>query len=102
MLSLAACQQPTPAPRSRADAAARADCRASVDRVYAAQNRGDLSRRDERDNPFAGSSVSGIVTRGLSSRYGRDNLESSCLNASGDRSQAVDTGTAPTFSPTSR
>ena len=77
---LASCQQ-SPVPKPRADAAAVADCRAQADRVYAAQNRADLSRRDDLDNPFAAGYVSGIVTRGLGSQYQRDNLVESCLNA---------------------
>lgn len=100
-LLVVACQQPTA--RSRADAATKADCRAAVDRVYAAQNRVELSRRDQRDSPFSESYVSGITTRGLSSRYGRDNMVSSCVSTAGDNGAAVpDTGTGPTFSPVAR
>ena len=73
---LTGCQQPA---RPRASLAATAACRAEVDRVYAAQNRVDLSTRDQRDTPFAGSYNSGITSAGLSSRYGRDTMESSCL-----------------------
>lgn len=91
------CQQ---APRSRADAATQVQCRAEVDRVYAAQNRGDLSRRDERDTPFAGGYLSGITTRELGARFGRDNQLSACVaqNRAG-AAGAADTSTGPTFSP---
>ena len=69
-------------PRSRADAATNAACRAEVDRVYAAQNRADLSRRDQRDTPFAESYNSGITSRGLGALFGRDNQVSSCVSNS--------------------
>ena len=99
---LAGCQT---APRSRADASTSAACRAEVDRVYAAQNRADLSRRDQRDTPFAESYNSGITSRGLGALFGRDNQISSCIS----NSSAPDTGAAaanvgigPTFSPTAQ
>ncbi len=91
--------------RPRPTAAASAACRAETDRVYAAQNRADLSYRDQRDTPFAGSYNSGITSRGLGARFGRDNLESSCLaNASGNApaGTASDAGTGPAFSPSPR
>lgn len=91
-------------PRSRADAATAAACRAEVDRVYAIQNRAELSQRDGRDTPFAGSYNSGITSRGLGSRFGRDNQVSSCVsaNTAGAAPATIDTGTGPTFSPASR
>lgn len=99
---LAGCQA---APRSRADAATNAACRAEVDRVYAAQNRADLSRRDQRDMPFAESYNSGITSRGLGALFGRDNQVSSCVSnssAPGAGAAAASVGTGPTFSPTER
>lgn len=98
----AGCQS---APRSRADAAAAAACRAEADRVYAAQNRADLSRRDQRDTPFASSYNSGITSRGLGTLFGFDNQVSSCVSNSTNSTAAgasVDSGTGPTFSPTVR
>jgi len=94
-LAAAACQQ---APRSRADGQTQAQCRQEVDRVYAAQNRGDLSRRDERDSPFAGAYLPGITTRELGARFARDNQMSSCL-AQNRGGPATDISPAPTFSP---
>jgi hypothetical protein len=97
---LAAGCQGSQAPRSRADVASRQACRDAVDRVYAAQNRADLSRRDERDTAFSGSYNSGIVTRGISSRFGRDQMVTECIQSSGQPGgQATDTTPAPTFSP---
>lgn len=101
-LVMAGCQT---APRSRADAATAAACRAEVDRVYAAQNRAELSQRDQRDTPFAGSYNSGITSRGLGALFGRDNQVSSCVSRSSGSStgeSTVDSGTGPTFSPAAR
>ena len=98
----AGCQS---APRSRADAAAAAACRAEADRVYAAQNRADLSRRDQRDTPFASSYNSGITSRGLGTLFGFNNQVSSCVSSSTNSTAAgatVDPGTGPTFEPTTR
>ena len=96
---LAGCQQSR---TTRQDEAVTAACRTEVDRVYAAQNRGDLSRRDQSDTPFSSSYVSGITTQGLGARYSRDNMVSSCLNnATGGAAPAgvIDPGTGPAFSP---
>jgi len=90
-LLLTGCQQYQ---RPRASQAATVACRAEVDRVYAAQNRVDLSTRDQRDTPFAANFQTGNTTRGLSSEYGRDNQFSSCLNSS------AAPGPAPAVSPT--
>ncbi len=89
------CQQ---APRSQADRATQVQCRAEVDRVYAAQNRAELSRRDERDTPFAGNYLSGVTTRDLGAKFGRDNEFSSCV-ARNRGGSATDTSPGTTFSP---
>ena len=99
----AGCQS---APQSRNVAAAKAACRAEVDRVYAAQNRADLSQRDQRDTPFASSYNSGITSRGLGIRFGRDSQVASCMNNSGATDNATGAGVnadiGPTFSPAVR
>ena len=100
---VAACQPAArppsgPAPVGSPQAARQTECRATADRVFAAQNRAELSQRDERDMPFSGSYNSGIVTRGLSQRYQLDNMVDDCMNA-GAAAPAVDTGTGPTFQP---
>jgi hypothetical protein len=104
--ALAACQQPARSPRTAATAAAAQSCRAEVDRVYAAQNRVDLSTRDQRDTPFAGDYNSGITSQGLGARYGRDNQLTSCLNNSTapgtPTSGASAPGVGPTFTPVTR
>ncbi len=99
-LLLGACAAPSP--RSSADRAVAAACRQEVDRVYAAQNRRDLSYRDQRDTPFAASYNSGITTTGLGSRFGRDSDVQSCVSLNRPGAAAGDAGTGPTFSPIAR
>lgn len=102
-LLLAGCGSASP--RSSSDRAVTAACRADADRVYAAQNRRDLSYRDERDTPFAARYDSGIVSAGLGQLYGRDNDVSSCVRANSKPGTVVtpaDPGFGPTFSPIAR
>ncbi len=96
----------------RPSLAATTSCRAEVDRVYAAQNRGDLTARDTRDTPFSTTFVRGDTPRGLASEYGRDNAYSSCLAnaasppAAGAAAPVGSAGpgatTGPAFSPANR
>lgn len=76
-LAASACQAPPP--RDPATAAAAAACRERVDQVYAQQNRVELSRRDQRDAPFASSYLSGITSRGLGAQYSRGTMFNDCL-----------------------
>lgn len=102
LLLLGACQSAPP--RSSASAAVNAACRVEVDRVYAAQNRADLSRRDERDTPFASSYLPGITTRQLSQQYARGNQMAECVsaNSNGQASTPNPSTPGPTFSPAAR
>jgi hypothetical protein len=93
-----ACQQQK-SPQTPADRQAVATCRAEVDRTYTAQNRGDLSRREDYDDPFAAGYTSGIVTRGLSAQYQRDNMLQDCLNASGQPTAPFSPGEGGAFNP---
>lgn len=102
LLTAAGCQRP---PRQPANQAAAAACRVEVDRVYAAQNRVDLSRRDEVGTPFAGSSIPGITSSGLGSQFHRQNMMRDCINASEqDQPQtgAAPAPAAPALAPPSR
>ena len=107
-LTLGACQRPASRTQpSPATTAALNACRAETDRVYAAQNRVDLSTRDERDTPFAANYLPGVTTRGLGARYGRDNMLGSCLDNVGAPRPAASSATTgstpgPTFSPVAR
>ncbi len=93
--AVAGCQE---APRSRAERATSVACRSEVDRVYAAQNRSELTDRDQRDTPLSGSYLGGITSRGLSAQYKRDNEISACLNATRG-APAVESSPGPAFSP---
>ena len=99
LLPVVACQPMQASPRTQANRQAVAECRAQADRTYAAQNRGDLSRRDDLDDPFAAGYVSGIVTRGLSAQYQRDNMVQDCLNASSQPAAIISPGEGTTFTP---
>lgn len=99
-VSVAACQRP--APPTTADATIRADCRQTVERQYAAQNRADLTRRDERDLPFAGTYNTGIASRGLGAEYARDQMVTDCLRAQGQNAAQPAPGVGPAFSPAAR
>ena len=95
--SLAGCYRP-PAP-TRADADTKAGCRQQVERQYNAQNRADLTRRDERDFAFAGTYNGGISSRGLGAEYHREQMESDCLRSAGDSTAKPTPGVGPAFSP---
>ncbi len=100
LTSLAGCHAPSRGPIS-ADAAVRAECRSDVDRQYSAQNRVDLTRRDERDYAYAGSYNNGIPSRGLAAEYQREQMLDGCLRANGDRN-GTRPGVGPAFSPVTR
>lgn len=76
LLALAACQRVPQ--RSPVEAAVLAACRERADEVYERQNRVDLSRRDERDTPFASTYNSGVTTRGLGARFERGQRIAEC------------------------
>jgi hypothetical protein len=106
LILLAGCQQ---APRRHGSAAAAAACRSEVDRVYAKQNRAELSYRDQRDTPFAAGYLAGNPTQGLSAAYGRDTMYDSCMSNSAGPDASVGAGAAPpaaniggTFTPAVR
>lgn len=97
-LALAAC-----APQSRltASGAARpsraviAACRQQVERAYNAQNRAELSQRDQRDSPLSDNYLSGITSRGLSSAYGRDTDYASCVRNTENGAAAASSAPIP-------
>ena len=89
-------------PQSSADRAAAVACRQEIDRVYAAQNRRDLSYRDQRDTPFASSYNSGVTSAGLGTLFGRDNDIQSCTSQARPGAVSGAIGTGPTFTPTAR
>ena len=98
-LSLAGCYRPPPP--TRADADTKAECRQQAERQYNAQNRVDLTRRDERDFAFAGNYNAGISSRGLGAEYHREQMVTDCLRSAGDGASTATPGVGPAFSPAS-
>ena len=76
-------------PMSTEDREATATCNAEVDRVFAAQNRYQLSERDSSDSPYAGSSLPNNPSTGLSDRYQQDQMVDKCLARSGGGESAA-------------
>ena len=99
-LGLAGCYRPPPPTRAETDT--KAECRQQVERQYNAQNRVDLTRRDERDFAFAGTYNSGIPSRGLGAEYQREQMVTDCLRSAGDGGAAPAPGVGPAFSPVNR
>ena len=79
-----------------ANAGAVAACRSQTEQAFNRQNRDLLSFRNGRDSPFSDSYDSGITSAGLSRRYARDEMMSSCLKGAGISPGA---GNISSFSP---
>lgn len=108
LLALAACAAPPPpvslgsagesAGQTRADAAVRAACREHADAVYERQNRDTIYTISSRDTPYSANYTPGVMDRGLSQRYARDNMMRDCIRNTGtetDRGQPELPGTVP-------
>jgi hypothetical protein len=80
--ALGACAFGGPPP-SAEDRDTRRDCNAEADRIYAAQNRYQMSERDQSDSPYAGNTLPSNPTAGLSDQYEQDKLVDSCLARGG-------------------
>jgi hypothetical protein len=61
----------------------RSDCNAEADRIFAAQNRYQLSERNSTDTPYAGNTLPSNPTAGLSDQYAQDKLVDNCLRRGG-------------------
>lgn len=79
-LGLAGCAAP---PRPKPDAAMLSSCRERTERQFNRQNRDLLSYQDNTGTPFSTSFDSGITSAGLSRRFARDQMMSSCVGSSG-------------------
>jgi hypothetical protein len=77
------------------DQQTRTDCNAEADRIFAAQNRYQLSERNSTDTPYAGNTLPSNPTAGLSDQYAQDKLVDSCLHRGGAGSPAAATPTTP-------
>jgi hypothetical protein len=88
---LAACSIPLGSPAAAPeDRQLAADCRVEADRIYAAQNRADLSTRSQTDTPFASNGIVGVPSDGLSGRYAHEQLFRDCVR----QNQAASPGPA--------
>jgi hypothetical protein len=101
LLALAACAAPPPPPsgQARADAAVRTACREHADAVYERQNRDTIYTISSRDTPYSANYTPGVMDKGLSQLYARDNMVRDCIRNTGtetDRTQPEAPGTAPT------
>lgn len=94
VLAAAGCAAPS---RPKPSAATASSCRASTEQTFNRQNRDLLSFRDGRDTPFSNSYDSGITSAGLSRRYARDQLYSSCIDSNG--ATATEDRPGSSFSP---
>lgn len=96
LLGLAACGY-TP-PRSAERLQELSTCRTEANRVYAAQNRAQLSERDTSSAPFSGNTLPSDPARGLTSRYDYESLEENCLSGAGT-SASTGPSAAPAANP---
>src|SRR5689334_9483510 len=103
LILLTGCHSAPPTAQERAEQKTLAACRERADQVYAEQNRGAVYTQDNSLSPFSSSYVSGITSRGLGERYGRDVMISDCVRNAGAApaggSAAVDRSAGPTMQP---
>ncbi len=96
LAGLAACQFPAP---SSEQLQARAVCRQEANRIYAAQNRAQLSQRDTSYAPFSANTLPSDPTRGLYSQYGYQQIEDQCLNGRNTAPSSTGPAGAPAALP---
>jgi hypothetical protein len=104
---LGGCMAPPRAPdgtieQSSADQKALVACRARANEVYDRQNRGAIfTPTSGSDTPRSSDYAWGVTTRGLSARYGYDNMIDDCLRHTNDTAPGADTAvqTIPTEPP---
>ncbi len=96
-LALAACS--FPGPQSPAERETLQGCRSEADRVYAAQNRYQISERDTRDTPFSGSGQPTTPSDGLADEYSHQTRVDDCVRHQGASETAPPATTAPAASP---
>ncbi len=66
-------------PISSDDREANRACTAEADRVFAAQNRYQLSERDQSSTPYSGSALPSNPSAGLSDRYEQEQMVDKCM-----------------------
>jgi hypothetical protein len=85
-----------PGPQAPQDRETLQACRADADRVYAAQNRYQLSEQNSRDTPFSGSGQPVTPSDGLADQYAHANKVDDCVRHGG----VVETPPTPSAAPT--
>ncbi len=80
-LVLAQCAPPPPPTgQARADAAVVTACREHAEQVYTRTRRDTIYTISTRDSPFSANDTSaGVTDRGLSQRYGHENMVRDCV-----------------------
>ena len=82
-------------PVTAEDRDATATCNAEVDRVFAAQNRYQLSERDQSNSPYSADTLPNNPSAGLSDRYQQDQMVDKCLARSAGGVPASEPVTSP-------
>jgi hypothetical protein len=81
-------------PVTAEDRDASSACNVEADRVFAAQNRYQLSERDQSNSPYAGNTLPSNPTAGLSDRYQEGQYVDNCLARSAAGQPAGPTATS--------
>ena len=99
-LAIAACAvPPPPTGQARADAATLNACREHADAVYNRQHRDTIYSISSRDSPYSANYTPGVVDRGLSQRFGRENMVRDCVRNTGTETDRSRTPTEETAKP---
>jgi hypothetical protein len=100
LLALAQCAPPPPpVGQTRADAATLAACREHADAVYNRQNRGSIYTISNVNSPLSANYTPEVVDRGLSQRYGYENMTRDCVRNTGIETNRSDTAPPDTNAP---
>lgn len=96
LLALAHCTPPPQTPEARANAATLAACREHADEAYNRTHRDTIysmsGSASGRDTPFSANYTPGVLDRGLSQRFGHENMIRDCVRNTGtetDRSASA-------------
>jgi hypothetical protein len=89
-----------PGPQAPQDRETLQDCRADAERVYAAQNRYQLSEQNNRDTPFSGNGQPATPSDGLADQYAHANRVDDCVRHGGVVDTPAEPAPAPAPAPT--
>jgi hypothetical protein len=82
---------PPPFGQARADAETLAACRQHANAVYDRQNRDSIYTINNRNTPYSANDSYSDVDRGLSQRYGYENMTRDCVRNTGLETNRIDT-----------